>query len=251
MDGAADHPAVGAEDGSANRPGDPTVGGPVTGPEELDIVTPTGRYVRTAARGEVHDGGHWHQVFHCLVVRPGSPARIVLQRRHRSKATFPGLLDLSATGHLAAGETPSDGVRELNEELGTDATADDLVPVGVRLLADDDGEGSNRERVHLYFMSDDRPLDRFAPEPREVESLVELAAADLLELIADFNADRDATGAGPDAKRTIDAVEWRPGSSPEPSTIGAADLIQPTDGYWTVLLVMAERFAAAVGPLAI
>ncbi len=203
-----------------------------TGGEQLDIVTATGQPLRAAPRSEVHDGGHWHQVFHCLVIRPGSPAGIVLQRRHRSKAAFPGLLDLSATGHLTAGETPLQGVRELNEELGIAATEADLHHVGVRLLADDGGEGQNRERVHLYFMTDDRPLDRYDPEPTEVESLVEVAAADLLGLIAKT---------GPSQ---IPATEWRPGSAVTPSTVTDADLITPTDGYWTVLLVMAERYAA-------
>lgn len=211
--------------------------------EQLDIVTPTGRYIRTADRAEVHDGGHWHEVFHCLVVRSGTPARIIMQRRHHSKSAFPGLLDLSATGHLTAGETPAEGVRELNEELGISATADDLLSVGVRLLVDDDGEGMNRERVNMFFMSDDRPLDSYAPEPTEVESLVEIPAGELLEAIGRF-------GAG-DAEHRVDAVEWRPGSAPEPTTVGANDLIKPVDGYWTVLLVMAERFAAGRQPLAV
>ena len=217
--------------------------------EQLDIVTPTGRFVRSADRREVHDGGHWHQVFHCLVVRSGMPARVVLQRRHRSKAAFPGLLDLSATGHLEAGEAPEHGVRELNEELGIDASADDLTPVGVRLLADDGGEGRNRERVHLYFMTDDRPLEQYAPEPTEVESLVEVGVEELLALIADAGATvrpRSAT----DGIR-IAAMEWRRGRPSAATTLGADDLIKATDGYWTVLLVMAERYAAGHGPVAI
>jgi isopentenyldiphosphate isomerase len=209
--------------------------------EQLDVVTATGVSVRSAPRNEVHQQGLWHQVFHCLVVRSGSPARVVLQRRHRSKAAFPGLLDLSATGHLAAGESPDDGVRELNEELGLDATAADLRFVGVRLLADDNGEGRNRERVHLYFMTDDRPLDRYNPEPTEVESLVEVGAGDLLALIDG----RSVVGvAGTERIERIEGIEWRPGSAVTTTTVTASDLIQPTDGYWAVLLIMAERFAA-------
>ncbi len=207
--------------------------------ELLDIVTPTGTHVGTGDRDSVHSNGDWHQVFHCLVIRSGLPATIVLQRRHRSKAAFPGLLDLSATGHLTAGEEPIDGVRELNEELGLSADGQDLVPVGVRLLADDDGEGRNRERVHLYFLSDDRALERFAPDPDEVESLVEIGAADVLSLI-------DQAGA-----TSVPATEWTPGQAPFATTVSAADLVAPIDGYWTVTLIMAERFATGQGPLAI
>jgi len=210
--------------------------------EPLDIVTATGAHVRSAGRREVHDGGHWHQVFHCLVVRSAPPARVVLQRRHRAKVAFPGLLDLSATGHLTAGERPVDGVRELNEELGIQVTPADLVPIGVRLLADDDGgEGHNRERVHLFFVTDDRPLDHYDPDPDEVESLVEVGAGDLLRLF-----DHQ-----PHPAPSVEACEWQPGSPPVQVTIDRSDLVAPVDGYWIVLLVMAERFVASEGPLAI
>jgi hypothetical protein len=46
-------------------------------------------------------------------------------------------------------------------------------------------------------------------------------------------------------------VEWRPGSAPLTTTIGAQELIKPEDGYWTVVLVMAERFVRGERPLAI
>lgn len=217
--------------------------------EQLDIVSATGEYLRTADRSEVHDGGHWHQVFHCIVVRSEIPGQMILQRRHRSKAAFPGLLDLSATGHLEAGESPTDGVRELNEELGTDATVDDLHFAGERLLADDDGEGRNRERVHLFFTTDDRPVDEFNPDPDEVQSLVEVEIGGLLDLIADERAaDVRPDGAKP---RTMAAVEWTPGSAPVMVRLAAAELIKPADGYWTVALVMAERFVRGQQPYAI
>ncbi|MEM9653962.1 MAG: NUDIX domain-containing protein [Actinomycetota bacterium] len=212
--------------------------------EQIDIVSATGAHLRTADRHEVHHGGHWHDVFHCVVVRPDPPARVLLQRRHRAKKAFPGLLDLSATGHLAAGETPDDGVRELNEELGTDATAADLTYIGVRLLADDDGEGRNRERVHLYFAIDDRPIDAFSPAADEVESLVEVEVAPMLAAIDHV---RSGVGRAP----AVPAVEWRPGAAPLPTTIEAEDLIKPADGYWTVVLVMVDRFVRGDGPLAI
>ena len=207
-------------------------------PELLSVVSPTGVPLGSGPRGEVHRDGHWHAVFHCLIVRPGLPARVVLQRRDRSKPKFPGLLDLSATGHLQAGEGPSDGVRELREELGVDIDPEALHPLGVRLLADDTAEGRNRERVHLFFLSDDRPLEAYRPGPGEVESLVEAPVAGLLAL----------AGGQPDP---IEAIEWKPGSSPRSVAIRGTDLVDPIDGYWTVALVMAERFAADQFPIGI
>ena len=68
------------------------------------------------SRDDVHRDGAWHQVVHCLVVRPDAPARVVLQVRTTSTSTYPGRLDLSVTGHLQAGESPAEGmVREIAE----------------------------------------------------------------------------------------------------------------------------------------
>lgn len=207
-------------------------------PELLAVVSPTGTPLGRGARRDVHRDGLWHAVFHCLIVRPGEPAQVVLQRRDRSKPTFPGLLDLSATGHLRDGEGPRDGVREIQEELGIEVEPTDLVPVGVRLLADDTAEGRNRERVHLFFLSDDRPLDRYDPGTDEVESLVEAPVAGLLAL---------AGG----RQEPIEATEWRPGQAPETVQVRANDLVDAIDGYWTVVLVMAERFATGQDPIGI
>jgi isopentenyldiphosphate isomerase len=214
--------------------------GPGAEPTEelLALVSPTGAPLGSGNRRDVHRDGYWHAVFHCLVVRSDPPARVVLQRRSRSKATFPGLLDLSATGHLRAGEAPADGVRELREELGVGVAPDQLVHVGVRLLADDTAEGRNRERISLYFVADDRPLDAFTPGPGEVESVVEAEVDGLLAL---------ASG----ATDPIPGIEWRPGGPPTTIEIGPGDLVDPIDGYWTVVLVMAQRFATGQWPIAI
>ncbi len=206
--------------------------------EVIDVLTASGKPLGRASRREVHAEGRWHQTFHCLVVRSSSPATVVLQRRHRAATAFPGLLDLSATGHLLSGESPTDGVREIDEELGIEVDRDELVPLGVRLLADDNGEGQNRERVHVFLLSDDRPIDRFAPDPNEVEGLVEVRADELLSVLAGLRA-------------TVPGLQWRPGQPVEKIEILTDDLIQPIDGYWAVMLVMAERFVAGQLPLAV
>jgi isopentenyldiphosphate isomerase len=206
--------------------------------EWLDVVEPDGTWTGRRTRAEVHAEGLWHQVFHCLVVRTAEPARVVLQQRHRRLRSFPGKLDLSATGHLSAGESPRDGVRELTEELGVVVDPAALVPLGTRLLADDSGEGRNRERVHAFLLADDRPLTDFRPDPDAVEALVELGIADLLAVLADPH-------------RVVTGTRWSPGAGPGPTPVSVDDLVPAVDGYWSVLAVMAERFCAGGRPLAI
>lgn len=206
--------------------------------ELLDVVDlDTGLPIEQRSRRDVHRLGLWHRVFHCLVVRPVAGS-VVLQRRSPAKKAFPGQLDLSATGHLAAGETPSDGIRELHEELGVDVDPADLVALGTRLLADDRGEGRNREIVHVHLLADDRPLDSYRPAPDEVSGLVEITAGDLLDLLAERAPVRNA-------------VEWSPDTGSRPAMVTRDDLVDGTAEYWVVLAVMAERYLAGERPLAI
>lgn len=210
--------------------------------EFLDIVDPTGRIVGVADRDTVHREGHWHQVFHCLVVRNGEPGRVVLQRRHADAAAFPGKLDISVGGHVASGEDPvAGGVREIREELGFDADPGDLIPLGRRLMVDDGGddrEGINREIAHVYLLADDRPLDDFDLDGCDVAGLVEITTGDLFTILADPDADADCS------ERSVDGSTFQ-------TTCRAADLVPSIDGYWTVLAVMADRFATGHHPLAI
>lgn len=207
-----------------------------TGNQELfDVVSPTGAPLGTATRDRVHAEGLWHQVFHCLLVRSDQPERVVLQRRRADARGFPSKVDLSATGHLASGESPSEGVRELNEELGVSVSGDALVPAGVRLLADDEGEGMNRERVHLFFLTDDRPLSAFALSSAEVSGILEATIEDLLSLVAAHKGG-DVSFRIPTMERTVDG-------KPEAGSISSTDLVPPNSGYWTVALLAAQRFA--------
>ena len=206
--------------------------------ELLDVIEPTGSLIGTARRADVHVQGLWHQSFHCLMVRTGQPAKVVLQRRRLDARGFPGFLDLTATGHLAAGESPFDGRRELLEEVGIDVDPSALVPLGRRLLADDLGEGRNREVMHVFLFADDRPFDAIPITDGDAESVVELLVDDLLAVLADQSA-------------TVMATEWDGRSPVRTIPVTGTDLVPSSDGYWTVIAVMAARFAAGEIPLAI
>lgn len=212
------------------------------GVEHLDVIDQVGRYLRTAPRDEVHERGEWHRVFHCQIVtlRGGMPTA-VLQERSRSKAAFPGLLDISAAGHLAAGETPLDGVRELTEELGVAPDPDELVPLGIRRIADDSGEGTlNCELTSVYLLRDDRPLADYTLARGEVDAVYNVPIAAFLAML---DGGPSITVEGVAAAGHADAREVTAEVTP--------DSIVPGAEYWVVLMVMAQRFLAGQGPLAI
>ncbi len=219
-----------------------TVTDSAPGVEQLDVVDEVGRYLRTAPRDEVHQRGEWHQVFHCQIVtlRAGVPTA-VLQQRSRTKAAFPGLIDISAAGHLAAGETPLDGIRELEEELGISPVSTDLVPLGVRRLADDSGEGTlNCELTSVYLLRDDRPLTDYVLARDEVDAVLDAPIADLLALF----------GGTPSITVQGIASAGHPDASEVTLEVTLDDFV-PDAEYWVVLMVMAQRFLAGQGPLAV
>ncbi|MFT7597966.1 MAG: isopentenyldiphosphate isomerase [Acidimicrobiales bacterium] len=204
----------------------------------LDVMNPaTVEPVGSRSRRQVHTEGLWHQVFHCLVVRP-TFGTVVLQRRAATKAAFPDKLDLSATGHLEAGETPLDGLRELEEELGLTPQPDQLVSLGHRLLADNQGEGNNREIVHLFLLADDQALDEYTVPADEVSGLVEVGSADFLRVLSDDTV-------------SMPANSWTPGEAIAASELCAADLVAGGGSYWIVAAVMADRFLRGEEPIAI
>lgn len=99
--------------------------------ERFDIYDEAGQHIGTASRSEVHTKGYWHRSFHCwLARREGSRKLVLFQLRHAGKDTFPSCFDITAAGHLEAGETMRDAVREVEEELGIHVDFDTLIPLG-------------------------------------------------------------------------------------------------------------------------
>lgn len=211
-----------------------------SGPELLDVLAPDGTVLGTADREEVHRLGHWHRTFHCLAVRTGPPARVILQRRHRSSA-FPLLIDLTGSGHLTAGEEPEHGVRELEEEAGIMAEPGHLIPLGVHYLVDDGPDCLNREQIHVFLYPTDIPLVDLRPSGDEVHGLLEAPVDDLLALL---DPDRPATTG-------IEAIEMAVGGSPRPVTVTMDDLVPDNRLYFIKVLIMAYRLAHGLTPLAV
>ena len=94
--------------------------------ERIDVLTPDGRPTGAQkAKHEVHRDGDWHRAAHIWIISP--EGQILLQRRSPRKENNPNLWDVSAAGHLSAGESAIDAaVRETREELGLTLDRDEL-----------------------------------------------------------------------------------------------------------------------------
>ncbi|GAA1337615.1 NUDIX domain-containing protein [Saccharothrix algeriensis] len=89
--------------------------------EQVLLVRPDGTPVGSATRARVRAEGLWHACA-AIVVRSSDGDRLFVHRRTDTKDVYPGLLDPTCGGVVAAGETPDEcAARELAEELGVAA----------------------------------------------------------------------------------------------------------------------------------
>ena len=76
-------------------------------PEMLTAYDENMNEIGVFARPVVHYNGMWHRVAQCWVVGMSEKGpRIYLQRRSFEKKSHPGRYDITAGGHVSAGETP-------------------------------------------------------------------------------------------------------------------------------------------------
>ena len=97
--------------------------------ELLDIRDETGEITgRVRERGMVHMDGDTHGTAHIWIVREREDGTydLLLQKRASCKDAYPGCYDISAAGHVQAGEDflPT-ALRELEEELITSYWGDE------------------------------------------------------------------------------------------------------------------------------
>lgn len=76
-------------------------------------------------KSEAHKYGLLHRSAHVWVYN--SKGEILIQLRAKNKLLFPNAWDITAAGHVGAGEKTIDaGIRELKEELGIEVKESDL-----------------------------------------------------------------------------------------------------------------------------
>lgn len=103
--------------------------------ELLDIVNENGIPIgETVEREAAHKYGIRHRTSHVWLLRinNGKP-QVLLQKRSLNKDSYPGCYDISSAGHIPSGDSfMKSALRELKEELGVSATADELIYCGQR-----------------------------------------------------------------------------------------------------------------------
>jgi len=192
-----------------------------TGPEELVVlVSADGHATGTAPKATVHHADTpLHLAFSAYLF--DDRGSLLVTRRARAKATFPGVWTNSACGHPAPGEPVEDAVlRRARDELGLDVRDLRLVLPRFSYRAEMDGT-VEWELCPVLTGRVPGVAPEPGPDPTEVEDVRWVAweafAADVLSggrtvstWCREQVAERDALGPDPSAGPTADPADLPP-----------------------------------------
>ncbi|SRR6266545_1476720 len=212
--------------------------------ETIDIYDANLQHLGKMDRVEAHLKGHWHRTFHCWVVNGEGEGRILFQHRSAEMVNFPNMFDVSAAGHLEAGENVEQGVREVSEELGIPTSMGALHSLGYRVEVADQSNGQlNREYQAVYLLRLDAPLSEYRPQVEEVSGLFWLTISDGLKLFAGSSTSATMEGILYDKS----SQQWEQSAR----VVTEKDFLPRIQKYYLTACIMGERLIENRFPLAI
>jgi isopentenyldiphosphate isomerase len=191
--------------------------------ELFDLYAPDGAPLgRSKARALVHRDGDWHRSLHIWVwgAVNGVP-HLIFQRRSSGKDTWPGALDVAVTGHLRAGESVADTLREAEEEIGLRVSPADVVRLGLRRRAERREGVIDNELQEIFAAVAPVRIEVLRPCPAELEAIVAVPLADAERVLCEG---AEATG--------VRLVGEGEGARLVEETVRGRELVPATDGYY-------------------
>ena len=158
--------------------------------EILDIVDENGEPTgETVDRETAHLQGVRHRTAHVWIFRKrDGKVQVLLQKRAEHKPSYPGCYDISSAGHIPAGVDyiPS-ALRELQEELGVTASAEELHYCGILCICSDDvffgKEFHDRQVSKIYALWRDTDEDGFTLHAEELDSVLWIDFGECVERV--------------------------------------------------------------------
>lgn len=157
--------------------------------EYIDIVTDSGAPTsKIALKDEAHRNGWYHNTIHLwLYTKKGE---ILLQQRSHKKSIYPLLWDVSAAGHVDAGESLLNAaIRETHEELGLLLKPEELNKIGIHKHCKNynNGQIKDYEFHHVFIAELAVNIEELTPDDEEVEAVKLVSISTFLSLLKNSN----------------------------------------------------------------
>jgi isopentenyldiphosphate isomerase len=139
--------------------------------EYIDIIDEEGNKLGSKkTKKEVHDQGLWHRSAHVWVVN--SKGDVLIQKRSPLMDNHPNEWDISAAGHVSAGEDDiTSALREVEEEIGLKLEPENLILIGtVKQLSKREGY-INNEINPVYVVKMDLDPNKIIRQEEEVSEV--------------------------------------------------------------------------------
>lgn len=158
--------------------------------EKVDILVPPtfGKSGQVKAITEAWDDEDWIGTFNLWIIQRKPVPSIIYQQRSPKSSWAPKMLDVTAGGHLKAGEEIIDGLREVREELGKDYKGNELLFLGRKLHISPDVKKRMRQNVvYVYIVEDNSPLKSYKLQEEEVYAICSCPIDKLIKVHKDNN----------------------------------------------------------------
>jgi isopentenyl-diphosphate Delta-isomerase len=121
-------------------------------------------------KSEAHRLGLWHRTAHIWIYN--SKGELLLQLRSKEKPLYPNMWDISAAGHVTAGEDPLiSGLREIEEEIGLKVKSKDLQFFKIKKFSMIYKKLKNNEFCYVYFLKFDGDINKLKLQKEEVQKI--------------------------------------------------------------------------------
>lgn len=141
--------------------------------ELIDVLDQDGNKTgETLRRSEIHRLGKWHKVVHVWI--KNGTGDLLLQKRSMNKESDPGKWDVSAGGHITAGdESLHTAQKEIQEELGISIPKENIIFLGSLKAQNTQRNGRfiNNEINDIYVVSTNAKTEDMIIQKEEVDEV--------------------------------------------------------------------------------
>lgn len=151
--------------------------------EFFDVLNEKGNFTgKSESRQKCHKEGLWHKAVVVFIIN--SKNQVLLQRRSLNKRMWPNMWDVTAGGHVLAGEFGFEAIiREAKEELGIDLHKNEMTFLGSSISTNNKGDIVNKHFNEYYIVNKDLDETCLTLQKEEVSEVKWINKNDIIEKI--------------------------------------------------------------------